>query len=136
VQRKRKTRQQPTPPFPAQHQARPGLEARLDPAPRFEAPAYVGSDKLLGKVALITGGDSGIGRATAVLFAREGADVAITCLAAEAADAAATREAVALEGRGCHVLRADLRDRRACDRVVAATVKHFGRLDILENNAA
>ena len=83
----------PEPPFPAQHQQKPGLEARLDPAPMYDAPFYKGSDKLKDKVALITGADSGIGRAVAVLFAREGADVAIAYLA-EDGDAEETKAAV------------------------------------------
>src|SRR6516225_2817726 len=82
---------QPAPPFPAQSQPKPGIEAELNPRPRYEAPLYRGSGKLQGKVALITGGDSGIGRAVAVLYAREGADVAIAHLPQEESDALTTR---------------------------------------------
>ena len=84
----------PTPPFPAQHLPKPGLERDLDPAPRWQAPDYLPAGKLSGKRALITGGDSGIGRAVAYLFAREGADVAITHLEPESADAETVREAI------------------------------------------
>jgi NAD(P)-dependent dehydrogenase (short-subunit alcohol dehydrogenase family) len=125
----------PAPPFPRQHQSKPGTEHRLDPAPMYDAPFYKGSLKLRNKVALITGGDSGIGRAVAVLFAREGADVAIVHLD-EAADAEVTRQAVESEGQDCLVLQGDVADRRFCKRSVAETVKAFGQLDILVNNAA
>ena len=90
-------RRYPEPPLPRQHQRKPGHEARLDPPPMYEAPYWKGSDKLQDKVALITGGDSGIGRAVAVLFAREGADVAIIYLD-EPEDAEVTRRAVEAEG--------------------------------------
>ena len=129
-------RNEPTPPFPEQHQARPGLEAKMTPAPRFEAPGYVGSGKLNGKVALITGGDSGIGRATAVLFAREGASIAINYLPAEQQDAEMTADLVGQEGQRCQLFPGDLCDRPTCDRLIDETVKHYGRLDILVNNAA
>src|SRR5262249_3936782 len=128
-------RRYPEPPFPKQHQAKPGEESRLDPAPMYEAPYYEGSHKLAGKVALITGGDSGIGRAVAVLFAREGADVAIVHLA-EAADAEVTRKAVEAEGQRCLVMEGDVSDRKFCRQAVEHTVKALGGLNVLVNNAA
>lgn len=90
---------EPKPPFPKQHQEKPGIESELDPKPRYRAPRYKGSGKLDGKVALITGGDSGIGRAVAVLYAREGANVAIVYLDVEQSDAEETQRAVEKEGR-------------------------------------
>ena len=93
-----RTKSQPTPPFPPQHQPKPGIESELRPRPKYKAPEYRGSDKLRGCAALITGGDSGIGRAVAVLFAREGADVAIVYLPVEESDAKTTEKAV--EERG------------------------------------
>lgn len=125
----------PVPPFPRQHQPKPGEEARLDPPPMYDAPFYRGSEKLKDKVALITGGDSGIGRAVAVLFAREGADVAIAHLA-EARDAADTVAAIEAEGRRAIAIAGDVRDKAFCRDAVAKTVKAFGRLDVLVNNAA
>jgi NAD(P)-dependent dehydrogenase (short-subunit alcohol dehydrogenase family) len=101
----------------------------------FEAPYYRGSGKLEGKVALITGADSGIGRAVAVLFAREGAEVAIQYLS-EHEDARRTQEAVRAEGRGSLLLPGDVRSRKNCQRMVQSAVRRFGRLDILVNNAA
>ncbi|MCC7126204.1 MAG: glucose 1-dehydrogenase [Acidobacteria bacterium] len=131
-----KPRPQPKPPFPEQHQDRPGLEAAMTPAPNFEAPGYTGSGKLKGKVAIITGGDSGIGRATAVLFAREGASVAIGYLPEEQDDAEATAAAIEQEGQRCLLVPGDLQDSGTCAELVEETVKTFGRLDILVNNAA
>ncbi|HTK34506.1 MAG TPA: SDR family oxidoreductase [Caulobacteraceae bacterium] len=128
-------RRYPEPPFPEQHQSKPGREAALDPPPMYDAPFYRGSDKLKDKVALITGGDSGIGRAVAVLFAREGADVAVAYLD-EHEDAEATRRAVEKEGRRCITLAGDVADPAFAKAAVARTVKEFGRLDVLVNNAA
>ncbi|MGI9166978.1 MAG: SDR family oxidoreductase [Pyrinomonadaceae bacterium] len=127
---------QPKSPMPKQHQQKPGLESKLKPRPRFEAPHYTGSDKLKRKVALITGGDSGIGRAVAVLFAREGANVAITFLPEERSDAEDTQEAIEAEGREVLLLAGDLQEPSFCRDAVAQTVKEFGKLDILVNNAA
>jgi NAD(P)-dependent dehydrogenase (short-subunit alcohol dehydrogenase family) len=126
----------PTPPFPAQHLPKPGLERDLDPAPRWEAPDYLAAGKLAGKRALITGGDSGIGRAVAYMFAREGADVAITHLEPESPDAKTIREAIAQCGRRAMTLCLDQRDFEACERAVGEVVEEFGGLDILVNNAA
>ncbi|MET3662345.1 SDR family oxidoreductase [Aquamicrobium ahrensii] len=128
-------RKYPVPPFPKQHYPKPGMERVLDPSPMYEAPFYKGSQKLEGKTALITGGDSGIGRAVAVLFAREGADVAILHLA-EKGDAEVTRKAVENEGRRCLVLSGDVSKRSFCEKAVARVVREFGSLDILVNNAA
>jgi NAD(P)-dependent dehydrogenase (short-subunit alcohol dehydrogenase family) len=129
------TPDKPQNPLPEQHQKKPGMERELDPRPQFMAPNYTGSDKLGGMAALITGGDSGIGRAVAVLFAREGADVAIVYLC-EDADAEETRDYVEGEGRRCLLIRGDVRDAAFCREAVAKTVKAFGRLSILVNNAA
>jgi NAD(P)-dependent dehydrogenase (short-subunit alcohol dehydrogenase family) len=128
-------REYPVPPFPKQHQMKPGSEAKLDPEPLYDAPFYIGSRKLDGKVALITGADSGIGRAVAVLFAREGADVAIAYLG-EHGDAEATQSAVEREGRRAILLPGDVTDPDYCRSAVAATVEKLGRLDVLVNNAA
>ena len=128
-------RRYPEPPFPKQHQPKPGEEARLDPAPMYDAPYYRGSGKLQDKVAIVTGGDSGIGRSVAVLFAREGADVAIVYLA-EHEDARVTKASVEKEGRRCHLISGDVRDRSFCREAVAQTLREFGRLDVLVNNAA
>ncbi len=129
------THAEPEPPLPAQHQEKPGDESRLNPAPRYDAPDYRGSGKLEGRTALITGGDSGIGRAVAVLYAREGADVAVVYLN-EHEDADHTRRAVLAEGARCLTISGDVRDTRFCEEAVAKTFEEFGRLDILVNNAA
>lgn len=127
---------EPRPPFPKQHQHAPGLESRLDPRPRFEAETYLPAGKLRDKVALVTGGDSGIGRAVALIFAREGADVAIAYLPEEQTDADETRRVVEREGRGCLTLAGDLTDPQFCKHAVDATFAKFGKLDILVSNAA
>ncbi len=127
---------EPKPPFPKQHQAKPGIEAELKPRPHFHAPHYRAAGKLQGKAALITGGDSGIGRAVAVLYAREGADVAITYLPAEQRDADETKRAVEAEGRKCVALAGDLCDPSFCRQAVEKTVQSLGKLDILVSNAA
>jgi len=128
-------RRYPEPPFPAQHLKKPGLEAHLEQKPQYQGPDYRGSDKLLDMVALVTGGDSGIGRAVAVLFAREGADVAIAYLN-EHEDAAETKQAVEKEGRRAILLPGDVADPDYCRHAVEKTVETFGRLGILVNNAA
>ena len=125
----------PEPPFPEQHQEKPGMERGLDPAPMYDAPFYKGSEKLKGKAAIITGGDSGIGRAVAILFAREGANVTI-CHLGEDQDARDTQVAVEQEGGQCLVSRGDVGDPAYAQTVVDATLKAFGRIDILVNNAA
>jgi NAD(P)-dependent dehydrogenase (short-subunit alcohol dehydrogenase family) len=134
--KKRSTSRKPKPPFKRQHQSRPGLESKMAPQPKFEAPSYTGSGKLDGRVALVTGGDSGIGRAVAVLFAREGADVAIVYLPEEQSDAEVTESAVVAEGRRCLLIPGDVRDSAFCESAVQATVDAFGMIDLLVNNAA
>jgi NAD(P)-dependent dehydrogenase (short-subunit alcohol dehydrogenase family) len=126
----------PKPPFRAQHQPSPGLESKLDPAPRWQASRYRAAGKQEGKVALITGGDSGIGRAVACLYAREGADVAISFLPAERRDAEATRATIEALGRRCLLLPGDLTKPGMCARIIGSTVKTLGKLDILVSNAA
>lgn len=128
-------REQPSE-FPAQHLAKPGLEADMQLKPRYEAPGYEGSGKLRDMAALITGGDSGIGRAVAVLYAREGADVAIVYLPDEQPDAEETRRLVEAEGRRCELLPGDVKDPAFCTHAVERTVAAFGKLDVLVNNAA
>ena len=127
---------EPRPPLGRRKLRQPGLESKLRPRPRFEASRYAGSGKLRDKAALITGGDSGIGRAVAVLFAREGADVAISFLPSERSDADETKRWVEAAGRRCLLLPGDVSRRRTCDAIVQRTVKAFGRLDILVSNAA
>jgi NAD(P)-dependent dehydrogenase (short-subunit alcohol dehydrogenase family) len=122
--------------MPPQHQRKPGQEHKLKPKPRYEARHYTGAGKLQDKVALITGGDSGIGRAVAVLFAREGADVAFTFLKPEKRDANETKRAVEAEGRRAYPMMGDVRDAEVCREFVEETVEQFGKLDILVNNAA
>ena len=127
--------QQPEPPLEQPHLVKPGLEAEMNIKPRYMAEGYKGSGKLEGMSAIVTGGDSGIGRAVAVLYAREGADVAIVYLN-EHEDAEETKRAVEAEGRRCIALAGDVKDTGFCQDAVAQTLKAFGRLDILVNNAA
>jgi NAD(P)-dependent dehydrogenase (short-subunit alcohol dehydrogenase family) len=129
-------RRQPKPPFPKQHQAKPGIEAEIKPRPQYHAPSYMGADKLKDKVALITGGDSGIGRAVAVLYAREGADIAIVHLPEEQQDAEETRDVVVAEGARCLLIAGDVTDPDFCHDAVQQTVNELGGLDVLVNNAA
>jgi NAD(P)-dependent dehydrogenase (short-subunit alcohol dehydrogenase family) len=128
--------EEPKPPFPAQHQEKPGLDSELEPRPRYEAPAYREAGKLHGKTALVTGGDSGIGRAVAFLFAREGADVAIVHLEEERSDAEEIRDAILAEGKKALLLPGDVTDASFCQEAVQRTVNELGGLDILVNNAA
>jgi len=121
--------------LPAQHLEKPGREADLALAPQFSAPDYVGSGKLAGFATIVTGGDSGIGRAVAVLFAREGADVAIAYLD-EHDDARETQRWVEAEGRRCILVAGDVKQPRFAEQVVEQTLAAFGRLDVLVNNAA
>ena len=127
---------EPKPPFPEQKLPKPGIEADLRPRPRYQASRYKPAGKLDGKTALITGGDSGIGRAVAVLFAREGADVAITALPEEKRDSDETREAIRAISRRCVVIEGDVTDAKFCRDAVERTVYELGHLDILVSNAA
>ncbi len=136
AKRKPQHDEQPKSPMPAQKQPRPGIEAEMKPRPEYLAPNYKGAEKLQDKAAIITGGDSGIGRSVAVLFAREGADVAIVHLPAEKRDAAETKAAVEKEGRRCITIAGDVKDPKFCKRAVDKAKKEFGRLDVLVNNAA
>jgi NAD(P)-dependent dehydrogenase (short-subunit alcohol dehydrogenase family) len=113
----------------------PGIEAKMDPAPQYIKESYKGSGKLAGKVALITGGDSGIGRAVSVHFAREGADIAIVYLN-EAVDAKETKRLVEAEGRQCLLFEGDIKKPAFCKKAVNSTVAKLGKLNIMVNNAA
>jgi NAD(P)-dependent dehydrogenase (short-subunit alcohol dehydrogenase family) len=126
----------PRPPFATPAQQPPGLESKMSPPPDFGEQSYVGSGKLQGKAALITGGDSGIGRAVALAYAREGADVLIAYLAEEEEDAQVTREWVERAGRRCVTVPGDICEETHCKRLVDRAFDAFGRLDILVNNAA
>jgi len=126
----------PKPPLPRQHQESPGLESKVRPRPKFEAPAYKAAGKLEGKAALITGGDSGIGRAVAVMYAREGADVAIVYLPDEQSDAEETRDAINSYGRRALLIPGDVGSSEFCRGAVDETIAELGALDILVNNAA
>ncbi len=127
---------EPEPDFPEQKVDPPGLESDMTPRPRYRAERYKAAGKLTGKVALITGGDSGIGRAVALLYAREGADVAIVYLPGEQPDADETRQVVEEQGRRCLLLPGDLCDPEFCRDVVERTVRELGQLNILVSNAA
>jgi NAD(P)-dependent dehydrogenase (short-subunit alcohol dehydrogenase family) len=130
------SRRYPGNPLPEQHQKKPGLESDVKPRPMFANPDYLGSKKLEDMVALITGGDSGIGRSVAVLFAREGADVAIVYLAADE-DAEETRRIIEEEeGRRCILIKGDVTDQAFCSEAVEQTVEELGALDVLVSNAA
>ena len=128
-------RKYPETPVSGQHLKKPGKEKKLKVEPMYDAPFYNGSDKLKDMVAIVTGGDSGIGRAVAILFAREGADVAIVYLS-EHEDANDTMEMVKKEGRKCLVISGDVSDKQFCKAAVKQTLDEFGKLDILVNNAA
>jgi NAD(P)-dependent dehydrogenase (short-subunit alcohol dehydrogenase family) len=125
---------QPRPPLPAQHQPKPGLKGEIEPKPRYQGAPYRPANKLQDKVALISGGASGIGRAVAVLYAREGADVAIVYLQEEQPDAEVTRAAVEAVGRHYLLIPGDITDPEFCEQAVESAVEHFGKLDILVNN--
>ncbi|NBD25033.1 SDR family oxidoreductase [Paenibacillus glycinis] len=120
--------------FPAQQQSKPGIESFMTPRPVFDNPKYKASGKLMNKVALITGGDSGIGRAIAVAFAKEGADIAISYLD-EHSDAEETKEYVNKHGRRCILIPGDIGYAQPRQEAVMQTVEEFGRIDILVNNA-
>jgi NAD(P)-dependent dehydrogenase (short-subunit alcohol dehydrogenase family) len=126
----------PQPPFPPQQQERPGLDQRMTPQPQFAGARYKAAGKLEGKIAIVTGGDSGIGRSVAYLFAREGADVAIVCLEAEREDARVICDEIEKLGRRAHAIFGDVSQSEFCRRAVAETIETFGKLNILVNNAA
>lgn len=128
--------EKPKNPLPEQTQERPGLEKKIEPRPQYLAPEYKGAEKLKGKTAIITGGDSGIGRSVAVLYAREGADVGIVYLPEEEPDAKETKRAVENEGQRCLLIPGDVKDPKFCRDAIERTVDEFGKLDILVNNAA
>jgi NAD(P)-dependent dehydrogenase (short-subunit alcohol dehydrogenase family) len=120
---------------PPQQQQPPGLESRMRPRPEADKTDYTRTAKLAGKVALITGGDSGIGRAVAILYAREGADISIVYLS-EHSDAEESKRLVEAEGRKCITIAGDIGDESFCRKAVEQTARELGRLDILVNNAA
>jgi NAD(P)-dependent dehydrogenase (short-subunit alcohol dehydrogenase family) len=125
----------PQPPFPEQEQEPPGLESEMEPRPDYGEESYRGTGKLADKVALVTGGDSGIGRAVALAFAREGADVLVSYLNEES-DAAETVRVVEESGRRGIAVAGDIGDERHCRELVEQTVRELGGLDVLVNNAA
>ncbi len=120
---------------PAQPQRKPGIESKMKPLPEYDYPEKSGSGKLMGKIALITGGDSGIGRAVAVLFAKEGADIAISYLN-ETSDARLTQQEIEKYGRNCIIIPGDIARESVCKAIITKTIRKFGRIDILINNAA
>lgn len=120
---------------PEKQDKQPGIEAEMNPAPEYSRDSYKGANKLAGKVALITGGDSGIGRAVSIYFAREGADVSIVYFD-EDIDAEETKRLVEAEGRKCLLIRGDVKDASFCKQAVVNTVEELGGLNILVNNAA
>lgn len=126
----------PKPPFPPQHQERPGLEQQMTPKPEYKGRNYLPAGKLEGRVALVTGGDSGIGRSVAYLFAREGADVAIVYLEQEQPDARELRDEIRKLGRRALLIPGDVCDPEFCERAVKQTIETFGQLNVLVNNAA
>jgi len=125
----------PKPPFPKQAQPVPGSQRKMEPYPDCGEQSYTGSGRLAGKIALITGADSGIGRAVAIAFAREGADVAVAYLN-EHEDAKETARWVEQAGRQCLLLPGDIAQKAQCQALVDQTVERFGRIDVLVNNAA
>ncbi len=129
------TVRRPVPPYSAEHQSPPGKTGDMQPVPDHGEDSYVGAGRLEGKVALITGGDSGIGRAVAIAFAREGADVAISYLS-EDEDAEDTRRLVEAAGRRALLLPGDISSESHCKAIIAKTIEGLGKLDILVNNAA
>jgi NAD(P)-dependent dehydrogenase (short-subunit alcohol dehydrogenase family) len=130
------TKQYPAPPFPSQKQEPPGLVSKMTPRPDHGETTYKGSGRLVGRKALVTGGDSGIGRAAVIAFAREGADVAINYLPVEEPDAREVVELIRAEGRKAVAIPGDIRDEGFCSRLVASASRDLGGLDILVNNAA
>lgn len=127
---------EPSPPFSEQKQKWPGKESEMDPAPDYGVETYRGHGRLEGRIALITGADSGIGRAVALAFAREGANIAFTYLPQEKTDALESKAVISEAGVDCLAICADLSEPSACEEVVQKTVERFGRVDILVNNAA
>ena len=127
---------EPQPPFPEQQQTPPGLESEMNPAPDFGERSYKGTGRLQDKAAIITGGDSGIGRAVALAFAREGADVLISYLSEEEEDAQKTRRVVEEAGRRCVTMPGDIREESHCREIINRAMDEFGKIDVLVNNAA
>ena len=121
--------------FPPQEQDTPGTQGKMDPKPVIIRDSYKGADKLKGKVAIITGGDSGIGQAVAIHYAREGADVAIIYLS-EDEDAYKTEELVKKEGQRCMLIKGDIRNEEFCHKAIEEVTREYGKLNILVNNAA